>query len=596
MASALKIAKFLGEAPKLSGELLPDTVAQYAFNTKLYSGDLIPYAIPETVSTLEKTGPIASIYPMVNGTNLLWLHWTEDVDVAKGPIASDTTQRVYYTGQVEPRVTNFTLATSGGGASYPIDYYKLGLPPPASGVTAALGGGGAGAALARVYVFTWLTVWGEESQPSPASNSVNAMEGQTVNITALPGVGPVGQYQTTGMVKRLYRSVSTSAGTFYFKVADIALATTTYADSIATAVLSIFLPSEDWDPPSDDMIGILALPNGMMAGFFDNNLCFCEPYQPHAWPIKYRLTTDSNIVAIAAIGTSIVVATEGNPYVFTGNSPADVTSTRLDIIYPCVAKRSMVNMGFGAVYASRAGLVVISQSGNDLLTKYVHYWDTWQDSFDITTLTARYFDGKYFAAHETGSFIFERDEQIGGYFVESNYQFTGAFYDPLAAIFYFALGQSVMEWDPPNGVRSVIDWKSKVFKTADMVNMGAARVVGDWEATDSTAAIAANNAIILSNQAIIINELAAGSINGLAINDSVELNGSLIADLNPIDNAILFQLYTDKIVRFQRYINTSNVFRLPAGYKTDTFEVRVSGNVQVRSIQLAETPLGLKGV
>lgn len=594
--SAIKIAKFLGQAPKLAGELLPDTVAQYSFNVKLYSGDLIPYTIPEVVSSLEKTGPITSIYPMMNGTNRLWLHWTTDVDVAKGPIASDTTQRIYYTGDSEPRVTNFTLATSGGGASYPIGYYTLGLPAPTVAVTAALGGGGAGAALARTYVYTWLTLWDEESQPSPVSNSVNAMEGQTVNITGLPVAGPVGQYQTTGMVKRLYRAVTTGAGTFYFKVADIAMGTAVYADTIATAVLVTFLPSQDWDAPNANMIGIIALPNGMMAGFFDNNLCFCEPYQPHAWPIKYRLTTDSDIVAIASVGTSIVVATEGNPYVFTGNSPADVTSTRLDIIYPCVAKRSMVNMGFGAVYASRAGLVVISQSGNDLLTKYVHYWDTWQASFDITHLTARYYDGKYFAAHDTGSFIFERDEQIGGYFVESNYQFTAAYYDPLAALFFFALGQSVLQWDPVDGVRSVIDWKSKVFKTADMVNFGAARVVGDWEAADSSAAIAANNAIIISNQNTIINELAAGSINSVAFNESYEVNGSLIEDLNPIDNAILFQLYTDKIIRFQRYINNSEVFRLPSGYKTDTFEVRVSGNVQVRAIHLAETPLGLKGV
>lgn len=594
--SALKISKFLGEAPKLSGELLPDTVAQYAFNYKLYSGDLIPYRIPESVATLEKVGPIATIYPMLSGLVKLWLHWTEDVDVAKGPIASDTTQRIYYTGQSEPRVTNFSLATSGGGASYPIGYYTLGLPAPTAAPVAALGGGGAGTALARGYVYTWLTLWGEESQPSPVSNSVLALEGQTVNISGLPVTGPVGQYQTTGMVKRLYRSVLTGAGTFYFKVADIALGTAIYADTVATATLSIFLPSTDWDPPSASMKGIIALPNGMMAGFFDNNLCFCEPYEPHAWPIKYRLTTDSNIVAIASVGTSIVVATESNPYVFTGNSPADVTSTRLDIIYPCVAKRSMVNMGWGAVYASRAGLVVISQAGNDLVTKYVHYWDTWQNSFDITALTARYYDGKYFAAHETGSFIFERDEQIGGYFVESSYQFTAAYYGPLEAVFYFALGQSVLQWDPPDGVRSVGDWKSKVFKTADMVNFGAARVIGDWEAEDSTAAIAANNALILANEALIAGEDCRGAIDEVAFNESYEVNGSVLAELSDIDNAVLFQLYADKIIRFQRYINNSNVFRLPSGYKTDTWEARVSGNVQIRAIQLAETPLGLKGV
>ena len=40
---AVKINKFLGDAPKISTELLPDGAAQSAFNAKLYSGDLIPY-------------------------------------------------------------------------------------------------------------------------------------------------------------------------------------------------------------------------------------------------------------------------------------------------------------------------------------------------------------------------------------------------------------------------------------------------------------------------------------------------------------------------------------------------------------------------
>ena len=153
-----------------------------------------------------------------------------------------------------------------------------------------------------------------------------------------------------------------------------------------------------------------------------------------------------------------------------------------------------------------------------------------------------------------------------------------------------------MQWDPSNGVRSVVDWKSKVFKTADMVNFGAARVIGDWEAADSSAAIAANNALILANQTTIINELCAGSIDSVAFNESYELDGSILSALGAIDNAVLFQLYADKIIKFQRYINNNEVFRLPAGYKTDTWEVRVSGNVQIRAIHLAETPIGLKGV
>jgi len=39
---AVKLQKFLGAAPKLAPEQLPDMAAQVAANTKLFSGDIIP--------------------------------------------------------------------------------------------------------------------------------------------------------------------------------------------------------------------------------------------------------------------------------------------------------------------------------------------------------------------------------------------------------------------------------------------------------------------------------------------------------------------------------------------------------------------------
>jgi hypothetical protein len=75
--TAFKIVKFFGEAPKVSPELLPDTVAQYAFNLDLSSGDLLPYRRAEEVHTLDKAGTIKTIYPLNDGAGgYKWLHWT----------------------------------------------------------------------------------------------------------------------------------------------------------------------------------------------------------------------------------------------------------------------------------------------------------------------------------------------------------------------------------------------------------------------------------------------------------------------------------------------------------------------------------------
>jgi hypothetical protein len=41
--------------------------------------------------------------------------------------------------------------------------------------------------------------------------------------------------------------------------------------------------------------------------------------------------------------------------------------------------------------------------------------------------------------------------------------------------------------------------------------------------------------------------------------------------------------------------STTEPFRLPGGYRADIFEVRVSTNVRVRAIMMAESMAGLRG-
>jgi hypothetical protein len=43
-------------------------------------------------------------------------------------------------------------------------------------------------------------------------------------------------------------------------------------------------------------------------------------------------------------------------------------------------------------------------------------------------------------------------------------------------------------------------------------------------------------------------------------------------------------------------LDSRRVFRLPSGYKSDTFEVGVSGSVRLRAIRIAETPTGLRDI
>jgi len=675
--AAGKLQKFYGIAPKISPELLPETVAQAASDVKTYSGDLVPYHTMTSVTTLSKSGTTMSIYPMDDGAGgKVWLNWTNDVDVAVAPIDNTLLdQRVYYTGDGEPRVTNYTLATSG--ANLPAAYYTLGLPLPltaptatatspfsmasvsrtrdsgniatitvastaliisgsyvtvtgmsgtgynlsnvqvtvvdgthfsyysngtAEAVTADVGGTitQAGATTTRTYVYTWLTEWGEESGPSEPSSSIFLKEGQVVTIGGLPNAWPYGTgvYNTATMKMNIYRTLSSASGTSYFLVGSKTLGTgTTFTDNIDFNTLTTTLPSVIYDQPDPTMKGILTIHNSIMVGFFGNTLCFAEPGQPHAWPIEYQQQLDSNIVAIGSYGTSIIVATEKNPWLVQGSSPANVSKIRMDYILPCTSKRSLVSMGYGIAYGTTSGIAVYSSTtGGDTITKYVHSWETWDSALDSTTLIGTFYNGRYFGSHSAGSFTFEKDDQVGGFLVSITQKFNASYYDKKSARLYIANGNNLYLWDDPDAVTQSLNWKSKVIRTNNFINFGAARVVADYDDTGAAAAvIAANAAILAANQALIDARRTRGAMGGSMLGELV-LDGSALDALNAISGAAQFNMYVNKSLIFSKQLSADTVFRLPAGYKADVFEFEVSGNIRVRAIHYGETPLSLKTV
>ena len=142
---AVKLQKFLGIAPKISSELLPEKDghgAQVSHNTQLYSGDIIPYHDSALVDSAEQTGELLTLHALrlpADGTTPVWLSWSTDVDVITLSDSNDDEQRFYYTGDGVPKVSNYELATGDAGAEpYPVSggSYDLGLPLPTVQLTA----------------------------------------------------------------------------------------------------------------------------------------------------------------------------------------------------------------------------------------------------------------------------------------------------------------------------------------------------------------------------------------------------------------------------------------------------------------------------
>ncbi|HKV01914.1 MAG TPA: hypothetical protein VJQ26_07305, partial [Ktedonobacteraceae bacterium] len=110
--SAFRISGFSGLVPRLAKHLLSSNQAQTATNCNLAGGDLRPRNGALLVFSPQIDGEIRSMFRIEKDGNEKWLAWSRDVDVARSPVAGNTPQRFYYTGDGEPRTSDFEMATA----------------------------------------------------------------------------------------------------------------------------------------------------------------------------------------------------------------------------------------------------------------------------------------------------------------------------------------------------------------------------------------------------------------------------------------------------------------------------------------------------
>lgn len=218
--------------------------------------------------------------------------------------------------------------------------------------------------IATSYVYTFVNDLGQESGPSPASATILRPDGVDVVVTT-PGDVPSGISSDYGVtLKRIYRAATGNTGTVFRFVAEIPLAQTEYADELADSELGEVLISELWVLPPAGLQGILALPNGITAGFVNNQLCLSAQNYPHAWPVEYRLNTDTAIVGIGNVDNTVVIGTQSFVYIASGNDPAAYSMSKFEVPYACVSKRSFAYLtGIGVVFAGPDGLMAVAGPG-----------------------------------------------------------------------------------------------------------------------------------------------------------------------------------------------------------------------------------------
>ncbi|WP_288365644.1 hypothetical protein [uncultured Marinobacter sp.] len=532
----IAIANPQGALPILDARLLPENAAQVASNVDLRSGTLRPQKGVGAQATLPATINPANLYHYNVGNNGAgyWFSWGDeyDIDVVRSPIANDAYARVYWTGQGAPKMTTLALAT-GGTEPYPSDWLELGIPAPSSAPSVSEPVGREtppNTAIETVYVVTYVSQYGEEGPPSDPSRTIlrwdmvdDAPQGGEVEVSLPPA--PSSDYDITK--KRLYRAES--GGEFQL-VTELPVSAGSYTDDTLSEKLGRALLSLTWDRPNPGMTGLTALPNGILAGFFDNTLCFCEPYLPHAWPVNYQLAFQENIVGIAAISAGLLVVTEGKPWIVTGHTPAAMAQMELDVNQPGIAKRSVVDMGGYALYASHDGLVAVGGSEARVVTQTVLTREQWQ-ALNPDTIHAYRYDGKYLAFYEGGCFTFTPGQGIEFHDVTAQ----AGYYDLLTDTLYLIQGTDIVTWE--GGPAMTYTWRSK------------------------------------------INEFPPGAAGFTC--------GKVIA----YDYPVTLRLYADGVKALDQPIQSAGMFRLPPGYTlARDWEIELSGTNEVSSVQIATSP------
>jgi len=223
--------------------------------------------------------------------------------------------------------------------------------------------------------------------------------------------------QTTGWTKYIYRSLD---GTFKYVGSTTG---TTFNDTVADADLGEDLPGDviegDWyKAPNGNMKGIIALANGVCAGFYGKVLALTPEYIPSAWPTNYRVKFDFDVVAIAVLGNTVVVATTGQPYLVIVDDPSAAVSSKLEFFQPCISKRSMKGLQNGVCYACPDGVAYVPSAGlPKVITKPLAKKKDW-DLFNPSSMLAEVYDDRYYLFYsdggsdgdENGGLIFDPEE------------------------------------------------------------------------------------------------------------------------------------------------------------------------------------------
>jgi len=391
-------------------------------------------------------------------------------------------------------------------------------------------------------------------------------------------------HNTTGMTKRIYRTVGTG-GDFLF-VAEIAVATTTYTDAVAADDLGEILPTADSLLPPKNLIALTSLPNGCLVGISGNEVCFSDPYLPYSWPLRNRYTFSGVGVDLVAAGNSVIVLTDNFPILFTGSDPEAMSPSVMQTYAPCATKRGVVDVGGGCMFPSYDGLWIAAPGRVEKLTAKLYREEEWR-TLNPASFVAGFSDGQYYAGYTTDSskFIFVYDTAENDSVVRVEQDASYLLRNDTDGELYLALGNKVYQWDGNANQRYSSDWVSSEMQLPMPMNFSVAQVHGAFTAIQPP-----DTSVLLANEAIFGSvDLVGGELNGNSVL-ALEVNGSNLQLYQAVVPAkAQFTLYKDGQPTYTVGLTSSEPFRLPASTPSEVYQVGINTSIPIYNVTIADS-------
>lgn len=400
------LQSFGGIVPRVPWHRLQDNEATIAHNVKLRNGKIQAWRERKPIAM----GVMDALTLYYKGCCAL----TWDTCVSVADYVSDY-NRLYVTGRKDyPEVMVLEECN-------PV-YYRLGVPTPeASPIVSGTESTGRDCA-ARSYVYTYVNIFGEESAPSMASNTVTVRDGDSVTVSGFAAppegyaIAEIWIYRTaTGYRDEHIKEQEPL--TDFLKVAELSAGTSSYVDTVKDKSLGQVLNTREVRVPPKGLREIKYLRGtGILTGVTNNMVHFSAPYQPYNWPTEYDLTLPHNIVHAVTLDHYLFVSTDSYPYVIDGSYNCEPRRCRsvTDVDYPvpdiaCGYAHPAISTPFGMMYVSKDGIILVTS--NAQFQVITSKWFSTEDWAKIRPDTARlaYWRGYLVCVTDVVSFMLEID-------------------------------------------------------------------------------------------------------------------------------------------------------------------------------------------